>query len=111
MANWLGMPATAVSTYVARFLERGLVERRPNPDDGRSYVLLLGGFNGQVASFIFDASGNVVNAWLADAPMDSSTLLLPALASDIGLGKQKGDLRPQRDLVRPRGAGGVEVGT
>lgn len=41
MANWLGMPATTVSTYIARFLERGLVERRPNPDDGRSYVLLL----------------------------------------------------------------------
>ena len=41
MASWLGMPATTVSTYIARFLERGLVERRPNPDDGRSYVLAL----------------------------------------------------------------------
>ena len=41
MANWLGMPATTVSTYISRFLERGLVERRPNPDDRRSYVLLL----------------------------------------------------------------------
>ena len=41
MANWLGMPPTTVSTYIARFLERGLVERRPNPEDGRSYVLLL----------------------------------------------------------------------
>jgi DNA-binding MarR family transcriptional regulator len=41
MANWLGMPATTVSTYVARFLERGLVERRPHPSDGRSYVLAL----------------------------------------------------------------------
>jgi DNA-binding MarR family transcriptional regulator len=41
MASWLGMPPTTVSTYIARFLERGLVERRPNPDDGRSYVLLL----------------------------------------------------------------------
>jgi hypothetical protein len=53
--------------------------------------VLLGDDNGQMASFIFDAAGNLVNAWLADAPMNSSTILLPALASDIGLGKQKGD--------------------
>jgi subtilisin family serine protease len=54
-------------------------------------AVLLDQFNGQVASFIFDAQGNIVNAWLADAPMNSSTLLLPLLASDIGLGTQKGD--------------------
>ena len=54
-------------------------------------AVLLGDPNGQVASFIFDASGNLIDAWLADAPMNSSTILLPALASDIGLGKQKGD--------------------
>jgi len=41
MSHWLGMPATTVSTYIARFLDRGLVERRRNPDDGRSYVLAL----------------------------------------------------------------------
>jgi DNA-binding MarR family transcriptional regulator len=41
MSRWLGMPATTVSTYVARFLERGLVRRSPNPDDGRSYLLEL----------------------------------------------------------------------
>ena len=41
MATWLGMPPTTVSTYIARFLERGLVERRPNPEDGRSYLLAL----------------------------------------------------------------------
>jgi DNA-binding MarR family transcriptional regulator len=41
MATWLGMPPTTVSTYISRFLERGLVERRPNPEDGRSYLLAL----------------------------------------------------------------------
>jgi minor extracellular serine protease Vpr len=51
-------------------------------------AVLLGAFNGQMASFIFDAAGNLVNAWLAEAPMNSSTVLLPTLASDIGL---KGD--------------------
>ena len=41
MAQWIGMPPTTVSTYVARFVDRGLVERRPNPEDGRSYFLAL----------------------------------------------------------------------
>jgi DNA-binding MarR family transcriptional regulator len=41
MAQWLGMPPTTVSTYIARFVDRGLVERRRNPEDGRSYFLAL----------------------------------------------------------------------
>jgi DNA-binding MarR family transcriptional regulator len=35
----LGMPATTVSDYAARFVERGLVRRLPNPADGRSHLL------------------------------------------------------------------------
>jgi subtilisin family serine protease len=48
-------------------------------------AVLAGDFNGQFASFIFDAEGNLVDAWVADAPMNGSTMLLPALASEIGL--------------------------
>ena len=49
-------------------------------------AILTGTFNGQFASFIFNANtGALVNAWLADAPMNGSTVLLPTLASDIGL--------------------------
>jgi minor extracellular serine protease Vpr len=48
-------------------------------------AVLAGSFNGQFASFIFDASGNLINAWVAIAPMNGSTVLLPTLASDIGL--------------------------
>jgi hypothetical protein len=44
-----------------------------------------GTFSGQFASVIIDAAGNVINAWVADAPMNGSTVLLPTLASDIGL--------------------------
>jgi minor extracellular serine protease Vpr len=44
-----------------------------------------GTFSGQFASLIFDAAGNLINAWVADAPMNGSTVLLPTLASDIGL--------------------------
>jgi subtilisin family serine protease len=40
-------------------------------------------WDGRPASFIFDAAGNLVDAWVADAPANGSTILLPALASDI----------------------------
>ncbi len=39
LANALGIPPTTVSRHVARFLADGLAERRPNPEDGRSYLL------------------------------------------------------------------------
>jgi minor extracellular serine protease Vpr len=48
--------------------------------------VLTGSFNGQYASFVVDAkTGNIVDAFLADAPTNSSTIELPALASDLGL--------------------------
>jgi DNA-binding MarR family transcriptional regulator len=39
LADRLGMPPTTMSVYVARFVERGLVRKLPNPDDGRSYLV------------------------------------------------------------------------
>lgn len=42
-------------------------------------------FDGRVASFTFDAKGNLVDAFVGDAPMNGSTILLPALGSDLGL--------------------------
>jgi minor extracellular serine protease Vpr len=48
-------------------------------------AVLAGEFNGQFASFIFDATGNLIDAWVASAPMNGSTMLLPTLASEIGL--------------------------
>ena len=48
-------------------------------------AVTAGAFSGQYASLVFDAAGNLINAWVADAPMNGSTVLLPTLASDIGL--------------------------
>ena len=48
-------------------------------------AVTTGFFDGRVASFIFDAAGNIVNAWVAENPMNGSTIILPTLASDIGL--------------------------
>jgi hypothetical protein len=48
-------------------------------------AVLAGEFNGTLASFTFDASGNLIDAFLADAPMNGSVVELPALASDMGI--------------------------
>jgi MarR family transcriptional regulator, organic hydroperoxide resistance regulator len=39
LAVRLGVPPTTISRYVASFVERGLLERAPNPADRRSYFL------------------------------------------------------------------------
>ena len=39
LAGRLGVPPTTISRYVAGFVERGLLERAPNPADRRSYLL------------------------------------------------------------------------
>ena len=41
LAAGLGMAATTISGYVRRIAARGHIEARPNPDDGRSYLLAL----------------------------------------------------------------------
>jgi DNA-binding MarR family transcriptional regulator len=40
-ADQLGMPLTTMSDVVRRLEGRGLVRRRPNPDDGRSFLFEL----------------------------------------------------------------------
>jgi subtilisin family serine protease len=53
-------------------------------------AVTAGDFDGRMASFVFDAAGNLVDAFFADAPMNGSTVLLPLLASDLGLTSGKG---------------------
>ena len=36
-----GAPPTTLRDNIQRLVDRGLAERRPNPDDGRSYLLVL----------------------------------------------------------------------
>jgi minor extracellular serine protease Vpr len=44
-----------------------------------------GAFDGVFLSVIFDSDWNPLSGWLADAPLNGSTLILPALASELGL--------------------------
>ena len=41
LAEFLGMAPTTVSAWIRRTTARGWVRRRPNPDDGRSYLVEL----------------------------------------------------------------------
>lgn len=41
LAQMLGMPPTTLSAHLRRFVERGHLERTPNPRDGRSYLVTL----------------------------------------------------------------------
>ncbi len=59
-------------------------------DDG---LLFAGAYDGLYISIIVDAKTNdIVDAWLADAPLNGSTLILPALASDLGLTADSGPI-------------------
>jgi subtilisin family serine protease len=48
-------------------------------------AVLTGSFSGVDASFTFSGSGALIDAFLADAPMNGSVIELPALASDMGI--------------------------
>jgi len=49
------------------------------------YYASPGSFDGVEASFTFDAAGDLINAFYADAPMNGSVIELPALASHLGI--------------------------
>ncbi|GAA3222499.1 S8 family serine peptidase [Nonomuraea helvata] len=53
---------------------------------GADYGLVTtGDFDGRFATFVFKADGSMVDAWVATAPMNGGTLLMPVLASEVGL--------------------------
>jgi hypothetical protein len=52
-------------------------------------AVLTGSPDGRYASFTIDAStGDIIDAFFADAPMNGSTIELPAVASEIGLAQK-----------------------
>ena len=58
-------------------------------------AVLTGSFNGQFGSFTIEAStGNIIDAFLADAPMNGSIIELPALASELGLSPNTTPAKP-----------------
>ena len=52
-------------------------------------AVLTGSFDGRMGSFTIDAStGVIIDAFVADAPMNGSIVELPALASELGLSQR-----------------------
>jgi minor extracellular serine protease Vpr len=69
-------------------------------------AITAGSFNGQVGAFVFDLrNGGSVIRFLAQAPTDGSTMLLPVLASDMGLSSTKGSFSYQAVSFSLEGAG------
>lgn len=53
---------------------------------GADYGLVTtGDLDGRFGTFVFKADGTLVDAWVATAPMNGGTLLMPVLASQVGL--------------------------
>jgi len=54
-------------------------------------AVTTGSFDGRLASLLFDQAGNLLTAWVAESPPNSSTVILPILASELGLKKGNSD--------------------
>ncbi|GAA2377304.1 S8 family serine peptidase [Nonomuraea africana] len=52
-------------------------------------AMTTGSFDGRMASFVYTAAGRLVGAWVATAPANSGTVLLPAPASALGISAAK----------------------
>jgi DNA-binding MarR family transcriptional regulator len=81
LAAALGIPPTTVSRHVARFLRDGLAEKRPNPDDGRSYLLRATRRGTKVVQTIAPRIGERVEALgrVTDRPLEEIALALQSL--------------------------------
>jgi len=80
LSGALGIPPTTVSRHVARFLRDGLAERRPNPEDGRSYLLRPTGRGAKIVETIAPRVGVLVQG-LADVSERPLTDIADALVA------------------------------
>ena len=81
LSNALGIPPTSVSRHIARFLRDELVERTPNPDDGRSYLLRPTARGTKIVEAIAPQIGRLLQelAAASDRPLDDIAAALVAL--------------------------------
>jgi DNA-binding MarR family transcriptional regulator len=81
LATALGMPPTTVSRHIARFVRDDLVERTPNPEDGRSYLLRTTVQGTKVVEAIAPRIGRLLKelAAVSDRPLGDIAAALVAL--------------------------------
>ncbi len=56
-------------------------------------LLFAGAYSGQTLSLITDADFNIIDYWEANTPLNGSTMLLPVLASELGLADGAGSFK------------------
>jgi DNA-binding MarR family transcriptional regulator len=85
LAAALGIPATSVSRQVAALLDKRLVKRSPNPEDGRSYLLRATPKGSRAVLKIAPRIGEQVAAIgrVSDQPLDQIAASLASLEQAI----------------------------
>jgi len=85
LAAALGIPPTSVSRQVAALLDKRLVVRRPNPEDGRSYLLRATPKGSRAVQKIAPRIGERVEAigQVATQPLEQIAAALAALEQAI----------------------------
>jgi DNA-binding MarR family transcriptional regulator len=85
LAAALGIPPTSVSRQVAALLDKKLVRRRPNPEDGRSYLLQPTAKGSKAVKTIAPRIGERVEAIgaVADQPLEQIAGSLASLERAI----------------------------
>ncbi len=76
LADQLRVPPTSISRHVARLADAGLVQRAPNPADGRSYLLELTDDGRSTVETIVPRFRAIVDDLRAHAPVDEIELAL-----------------------------------
>lgn len=82
LADGTGLPLTTAADWVRRFVDRGHLEKVPNPDDGRSRLLqLTPGTREWIldAARVFTKTVDTFDAVLADEGLDSAELVAALL--------------------------------
>jgi minor extracellular serine protease Vpr len=75
-------------------------------------AVTTGSFNGQMASFTINAAtGDIIDAFFADAPMNGSIVELPALASELGLSERPVSGRARQSFIYTVNAFSIVPGT
>lgn len=85
LAAALGIPPTSVSRQVASLLDKKLAKRRPNPEDGRSYLLRTTVKGSRVVQTIAPRIAERVQALgeAADRPLEEISASLASLEQAI----------------------------
>jgi DNA-binding MarR family transcriptional regulator len=83
LARSTGMPLTTVTDYIRSMVERGHVERRPNPADGRSILLSLSPTGHETVKVVMPSFTQAVRTMLSElaVPRDDVLAALDALAA------------------------------